>query len=78
MKKLIKDNKRGIILTAAIVLPFGFVALGAWKAYELYKGKKYVEDLKLSRVDPRDFLGFPTIDGPQQKSSEAVRGQQDT
>lgn len=33
-------KKEMIILTAALVLPGGLVALGVWKAYELYKGKK--------------------------------------
>lgn len=28
------------IVVAAILLPFGLVALGLWKAYELYKQKE--------------------------------------
>ena len=59
MKKFIKDHKNGIIITAAVVLPFGLVALGAWKAYELYKGKKYVDGLKMSNSSFDDFRGIP-------------------
>ena len=32
-----KKNKNKLILLAALTTPFGFVALGLWKAYELYK-----------------------------------------
>lgn len=30
-------KKTIIILVAATIIPFGFVALGIWKAYEMYK-----------------------------------------
>lgn len=30
-------KKEAIIITAALILPGGLVALGLWKAYELYK-----------------------------------------
>lgn len=33
------NKKETLILTAALVLPGGLVALGLWKAYELYKAK---------------------------------------
>ena len=34
------NKKEVIILTAALVLPGGLIALGLWKAYELYKKKE--------------------------------------
>jgi hypothetical protein len=33
-------NKKLIILTLAVILPGGFLALGLWKAYELTKKNK--------------------------------------
>lgn len=33
------SKKETLILTAALVLPGGLIALGLWKAYELYKTK---------------------------------------
>lgn len=32
-----KKQKTIALLVAATVIPFGFVALGIWKAYEIYK-----------------------------------------
>ena len=32
--------KRLLIFTAALVTPGGFIALGVWKAYQVYKKKK--------------------------------------
>lgn len=34
-----KIDKKYLIITAAIIMPFGLVALGLWKTYELYKQK---------------------------------------
>lgn len=34
-----KIKKEHVVLAAAIILPFGLVALGLWKAYDLYKTK---------------------------------------
>lgn len=40
-----KKQKNIALLVAATVIPFGFVALGIWKAYEIYKtGEKKNED----------------------------------
>jgi len=33
------SSKESLILTAALIIPGGFVALGLWKAYELYRKK---------------------------------------
>lgn len=41
-----KLKKEHVILVAATIVPFGFVALGLWKAYELYKQKEKDEDTK--------------------------------
>lgn len=47
--KLLK-NKKFLMFTAALVTPGGFIALGLWKAYKVYKKKKEEE---LQR--PQDF-----------------------
>jgi hypothetical protein len=37
----VKIKKEYVIIVAAMIVPFGFVALGLWKTYELMKkGKK--------------------------------------
>lgn len=36
-----KIRKETAILTAALIIPGGFVVLGIWKAIELYKKKKH-------------------------------------
>ena len=42
-----KNKKESYILVAALIIPGGLVALGLWKAYELYKTKnKKSKDLK--------------------------------
>lgn len=41
-----KLKKEYVILVAATIVPFGFVALGLWKAYELCKQKEKNEDTK--------------------------------
>ena len=38
-----KLEKKHAIIIAATILPFGFVVLGLWKAYDLLKNKKKVE-----------------------------------
>lgn len=35
-----KIKKEHVIIVAATIIPFGFVALGLWKAYELCKQKE--------------------------------------
>lgn len=35
-----KLKKEHVILVAATIVPFGFVALGLWKAYELCKQRE--------------------------------------
>lgn len=35
-----KNYKNIIIIAAAVVIPGGFIALGLWKAYGLYKRKQ--------------------------------------
>lgn len=39
-------KKETLILTAALVLPGGLIALGLWKAYELYRKKDVDEKRK--------------------------------
>ena len=41
-----KITKESLIITAAIILPFGLVALGLWKTYELLKKKDKDETKK--------------------------------
>jgi len=47
MKKLkLNDFKKKevLILTAALIIPGGLIALGLWKAYDLYKKKPTKEE----------------------------------
>lgn len=39
-------NKNTLIFLAALVTPGGFIALGLWKAYELYRKKQEEKKLK--------------------------------
>ena len=51
--KIIKNNQKGLILLAALVTPGGFIALGVWKAYELYK-KQQEEKARLEEVRAKE------------------------
>lgn len=55
--KLFKKNKELIIIVTATVLPFGLVALGAWKAFELYRKNKEQEQDDKSSKDERPMFG---------------------
>lgn len=48
-------SKEALILTAALVIPGGFVALGLWKAYELYKKR---EEHDTSRQEDQPAVTF--------------------
>lgn len=37
------------ILTIAIIVPFGLVALGLWKAYDIIKKEKAIEESNSSK-----------------------------
>jgi len=43
MKKFLIKHKDAVILTTAIIVPFGVIALGVWKAVELINSKKEKE-----------------------------------
>ena len=38
--QFVKKHKNKLIFIAALVTPFGFVALGLWKAYDVYQKKQ--------------------------------------
>lgn len=57
----IKKHKNKLIFVAALITPFGFVVLGAWKAYQMYlakqndkKPKTYEEFLESLRKDAEE------------------------
>ena len=43
MKKFLQKNKDAVVLIVAIVIPFGVVGLGVWKAVELVRDKNKEE-----------------------------------
>ena len=45
-------SKEALILTAALVVPGGLVALGLWKAYELYRKKERDEERDSKEKEP--------------------------
>ena len=48
--EILKKHKDKIILAAAVITPGGFIALGMWKAYELYKANQPKEKALVERL----------------------------
>lgn len=44
----VSKKRKMMILAAAVVIPGGFVALGLWKAYELFKDRNKKKEEKIN------------------------------
>lgn len=69
------SSKEALILTAALVLPGGFVVLGLWKAYELYRKKNEDDTVRQKAKLPADSQSVGFISYVDSKSDRLSTGE---